>query len=260
MTATAANPDAPALEESGTGRTTSVWRWVGQPVAVLIMVAACLGYVAVADLDAVAARQLTWSALATRSWEHIRLTFVATLVVLAIALPCGVLLTRQRTKPAAPLVTIAANVGQAAPAIGLLVLLALWLGLGFRTSVIALSAYAVLPVLRNTIAGIRGVDPRLVEAGRGMGMSATSVLFRIELVLALPVILAGVRVALILLVGTATLATFIDGGGLGLLITTGIKLQRTSVLVVGAILVAALALLIDWLGRVVEELARPKGV
>lgn len=260
MTATTTNPDAPALEESRTGGEGSAWRWVAQPAAVVIMAAGCLLYIGIADIDEVAARQLTWGALAARSWEHIQLTFVATLIVLALALPCGVLLTRQRTKAAAPVIVTAANVGQAAPAVGLLVLLALWLGLGFRTCVIALSAYAVLPVLRNTIAGLQGVDPRLVEAGRGMGMSATSVLFRIELVLAVPVILAGIRVALVLLVGTATLATFVDGGGLGMLITTGIKLQRTNVLVVGAILVAALALFIDWLGRVVEELARPKGV
>ncbi|MET9021628.1 ABC transporter permease [Actinopolymorpha sp. NPDC004070] len=259
MSATTANPDALELAEDAPGKPARL-RWIGQPLVVVAMVAGVVAYVQLAHLDAVAARQLNLAALLQRTWEHIVLAAVSTAVVLVIALPLGVLLTRRRTRVAAPVIIALANVGQSAPAIGLLVLLALWLGLGFTTTIIALAAYAILPVLRNTITGIQGVDPNLVEAGRGMGMSATRVLLRIEVVLAVPVILAGVRVALVLLVGTATLATFIDGGGLGSLITTGITLQRTSVLVVGAVLVAALALFIDWLGRVVEEVARPKGM
>jgi osmoprotectant transport system permease protein len=93
-----------------------------------------------------------------------------------------------------------------------------------------------------------------------MGMSTLAVLFRVELPLAVPVMLAGVRTALVLLVGTATLATFINGGGLGVLINTGITLSLNSLLVSGAVLVALLALAVDWLGRVVEHVARPKGL
>src|SRR5690606_34060367 len=125
---------------------------------------------------------------------------------------------------------------------------------------ISLVLYAALPVLGNTMIGIRGVDQRLVEAGRGMGMTARAVLFRIELPLAVPVMLAGVRTALVLLVGTAALASFINGGGLGLLITTGVNLYELRVLVTGAVMTALLALLIDWVGRVVEHVARPKGM
>ena len=136
----------------------------------------------------------------------------------------------------------------------------MWLGFGPGTAVVALVAYAVLPVLRNTMVGLSGVDGRLVEAGRGMGMTALAVLLRVELPLAVPVILAGVRTALVLLVGTATLAVFINGGGLGILITTGINLYLPNLLVSGALLVALLALLIDWLGRVVEHVARPRGL
>ena len=140
------------------------------------------------------------------------------------------------------------------------VLLAFIVGFGFTAAVIALVAYAVLPVLRNTMVGLQQVDQRLVEAGRGMGMSAAAVLFRVELPLAVPVMLAGIRTALVLLVGTATLATFINGGGLGILITTGVNLNLTKVLVVGSLLVALLAIVVDWLGRVVEHVARPKGL
>jgi osmoprotectant transport system permease protein len=153
-----------------------------------------------------------------------------------------------------------ANFGQAAPAVGLIVLLAAWLGLNSWSAVVALVLYAILPVLRNTMIGVQSVDSRLVEAGRGMGMSAFSVLMRVELPLAVPVMLSGIRTALVLLVGTASLATFVGAGGLGLLITTGVTLFLPKVLVAGALLVALLALSIDWLGRVVETVARPKGL
>jgi len=93
-----------------------------------------------------------------------------------------------------------------------------------------------------------------------MGMTAAAVLFKVELPLAVPVMLSGIRTALVLLVGTAALATFINGGGLGILITTGVNLNLTTVLITGAVLVALLALLIDWVGRVVEHVARPKGI
>jgi osmoprotectant transport system permease protein len=180
--------------------------------------------------------------------------------VLVIAIPLGILMTRSRLRRFSPPVLAAANFGTAAPAIGLVVLLAMFVPNGFTASLIALVVYAALPVLGNTILGIRGVDERLVEAGRGMGMSRTAVLFRIELPLAVPVMLAGIRTALVLLVGTAALAAFVNGGGLGILITTGVSLYLYPVLVSGALLIALLALAIDWLGRVVEHVARPKGL
>lgn len=169
-------------------------------------------------------------------------------------------LTRPRYRRAAPAVVGVANAGQAAPAIGLIVLLAIGLGFGFWTAVVALSLYAILPVLRNTIVGLQQVDRTLVEAARGMGMSTRATLLRVELPLAVPVIMSGVRTALVLLVGTATLATFINAGGLGSLITTGITLFRYPLIVSGALLVAALALVVDWVGRLLEELARPRGL
>ncbi len=141
-----------------------------------------------------------------------------------------------------------------------MVLLAFWLGYGPMTAVVALVLYAILPVLSNTIIGLQQVDQRLVEAGRGIGMSQMAVLFKVELPLAVPVMLSGIRTALVLLVGTATLATFINGGGLGILITTGVNLSLNAVLVAGSLLVALLAVSVDWIGRVVETAARPKGL
>lgn len=237
--------------------------WLGLGIQLLVLlglIGAVFIYLAAADLSPTAASTLSPKSLAELTVQHIELTVVSTLIVLVIAIPLGVLLTRKPLRFLTGPVIAVANIGQAAPAIGLVVLLAMWMDFGFWSAVVALVVYAVLPVLRNTMVGLDGVDRRLIEAGRGMGMSSLSVLFRVELPLAVPVMLAGIRTALVLLVGTATLATFIDGGGLGLLITTGVNLSQTTVVVVGAVLVALLALVIDWVGRVVEHVARPKGL
>lgn len=193
-------------------------------------------------------------------WEHILLTVVSAVIVVAIAVPLGVMLTRRGLNVLAPIVVGVANAGQAAPSVGLIVLLFLWLDGGFWTAVIALSLYGILPVLRNTIVGIQGVDPTLVEAGRGIGMTGSMTLFKIELPLSIPVIMAGVRTSLVLIAGTASLGCFIDAGGLGEILQTGITLFRFSLMVTGAVLIALLALLIEWLGRVLEVVTRPKGI
>jgi osmoprotectant transport system permease protein len=261
-------PDAAAPENASRGADeTSAGRGRGarralvvQPAVLAVAVAVFLLWRATAELTETESRQLGWDALSAAVVDHLELTMVAGAIVLVGAVPLGIGLTRRPLRRFAPAVLAVANTGQAAPAIGLFVLLATWLGFGFVTAVVTLVLYSALPVLRNTLVGVQGVDPRLVEAGRGMGMSALSVLLRIELPLAVPVLLAGVRTALVLLVGTATLATFIDGGGLGALINTGITLSLDSLLISGAVLVALLALAVDWLGRVVEHVARPKGI
>lgn len=230
------------------------------PVVVGLVFAGWLVWRATADLGSIEERQLESGLIMRLIWQHIMITLVSAALVLAIAIPLGVALTRPRLKRFAPAAVGVANAGQAAPSIGLIVLLAIWLGFGFWTAVVGLTLYAILPVLRNTITGLQGVQPTLVEAGRGIGMSTAGVLFRIELPLAVPVIMTGVRTALVLLVGTATLVTFINAGGLGTLIVTGITLFRYPILVSGALLVALLALLVDWAGRVLERVARPKGI
>jgi osmoprotectant transport system permease protein len=230
----------------------------------IVVIAALFGlvclFLALAPLSPTERGTLAPAALWNSTVQHLSLTFVAGLIVLVIAIPLGVLLTRGPLRRAAPPILAVVNFGQAAPAIGLVVLLSVFVSSGYWASITALVLYAALPVLRNTMLGIQAVDQRLVEAGRGMGMSAAAVLFRVELPLAVPVMLSGVRTALVLLVGTATLAAFVNGGGLGLLITTGVSLYLYTVLVVGAVLVALLALTVDWAGRVVEHVARPKGL
>jgi len=243
-----------------TGKRTS-WRGlVIQPVAILVVLGAFALWLANADLTASERSTLNPSGLLDLTWQHVMLTIVSTVIVLVIAIPLGIALTRGPLRKASGAILAVANFGQAAPAVGLVVLLAFWLGFTFWAAVVALVLYAILPVLRNTIIGIESVDSRLVEAGRGMGMSAAAVLLKVELPLAVPVMLAGIRTALVLLVGSAALATFIGAGGLGLLITTGVNLFLPKVLVSGALLIALLALSIDWLGRIVETFARPKGL
>lgn len=197
------------------------------------------------DLTDVESSTLAPGAVWSLTLEHLLLTVVSAVIVLAVAIPLGILLTRPALRRAAGPVMAVANIGQAAPAVGIIVLFGFWLGFGLQAAIAALVVYALLPVLRNTMVGLTQVDRQLIEAGRGMGMSAAAVLFRVELPLAVPVMLSGIRTALVLLVGTATLATFVNGGGLGLLITTGVTLDLTRVLIAGAILVALLALVVD---------------
>lgn len=249
--------DAKAGSKSGA----KAWRrLLIQPAAVVIIFIGFVIWMANADLSKSASNTLNANALTGFTLEHLLLTFVSAVIVVLIAVPLGIILTRGPMRSATGPVLAVVNVGQAAPSVGIFVLLAFWLGFSKWAAIVALIIYTLLPVLRNTMVGLDGVDARLVEAGRGMGMSAFSVLMRIELPLAVPIMLAGIRTALVLLVGTAALAAFISGGGLGILITTGITLNLPKVLISGALLTALLALLIDWLGQVVEHLAKPKGL
>ncbi|MFI7398947.1 ABC transporter permease [Streptomyces sp. NPDC049541] len=213
-----------------------------------------------ADLDSISENALSGGQVSKALWQHVELTVISTFFVLIIAIPLGVLLTRRAFRRGTPVAMAIANMGQATPAIGLLALLVIWLGTGTKAALIGIIIYAVLPVLSNTIAGLKANDPTLLEAARGIGMSPLGVLARVELPLAVPLILAGVRTALVLNVGTATLATFGGGGGLGVLITTGITNQRMPVLVLGSILTVVLALLVDWLASLAELLLRPRGL
>ncbi len=257
---TADTPDGPVAKLSRRLDRDQIGLLIGLPIGVIVILAGWLIWRSTAELGAIEMRQLAWSTIGRLTVEHLIITAVGTVVVVFTAIPLGIALTRPKLRKFSPIVVGVANAGQAAPVIGLIVLLAIAVGFGFWTAILSLGIYAFLPVLRNTITGLEGVDPTLVEAARGMGMSQMGILRRLELPLALPVIMVGVRTALVLLVGTATFATFINAGGLGALIVTGINLFRYSILISGALLVALLALLVDWAGRVLEMLAKPKGL
>lgn len=217
-------------------------------------------YVSGQELDSIEERRVNAAFITQATLEHVRLTLVSTVIVLLIAIPVGVLLTRPFARRVTGPAVAVFNVGQAVPSIGLLVLLAIFWGIGFWPAIVALVAYSALPVLRNTMIGLTQVDSSVIESGRGMGMSRAGVLTRIELPLAVPVILTGLRTALVINVGTASLVALTNGGGLGGIIIAGLVANRPLVTVVGSVLTAVLALFIDYLGRVAEDLLRPKGL
>ena len=261
------DPDEVALTE-----TASVWGTLGgalrssaglviTPFLIAVLAFLLVQYVAGADKDSIETEALDWTTQLRPQLEaHISLTLWSTFWVLVVAIPLGVILTRPRFRFLAGPVLTVANSGQAIPAYGLLVIFAGWLGTEFSTAVLALVVFAALPVLRNTMVGLDQVDRPTIEAGRGMGMSKRQALWRIELPLAVPVILAGVRTALIINVGMAALAFLIGGGGLGETINAGLKLGRDLVTFTGAATVALVAITVDWLAAVVERILRPKGL
>jgi osmoprotectant transport system permease protein len=227
---------------------------VATPVIVVVGLAGVLIYTATRQLDSVEQRALDPSYLWPRFLEQIWLTVASTVVVIVLALPLGIALSR----PAAARIrtgTLAfGGFMQALPAYGVIILLAFLLGFGTTTAIIALVLASFLPVLTNTVVGLLQVDPALIEAARGMGMSGRQTLLKVEIPLAVPVMVAGIRVALVLNVGTATLATFIGAGGLGEPISSMLYLGRAQAVLATSAIVAALALIIDWLGGVAERL------
>lgn len=196
----------------------------------------------------------------TATLQHLRLVGISAVAVLLIGIPLGILLTRTRSKIVSGILSGLFTAGQAMPVIGVLVLLVAFFDLHVWVPYVGLTVYAVLPVMRNTVEGIRNVDPGLIDAARGQGFSSRQVLTRVELPLAVPIILSGIRTALVLLVGTATIATFVDGKGLGDVISSGISNQRDAVLMTGAVLAAVLAVTIDWIAALAERYLSPKGL
>jgi osmoprotectant transport system permease protein len=253
-----ARPDEVAAAET-TARARVV-RYLAMPLFLAAILVVLYLVVQARGIDGIEARTLNWPVISRRLWQHIVLTGVAALFLVALAVPTGILLTRTWARRAVPYVVAVANIGQATPSIGVLVLLALVFGIGFDIAIVGLVAYGFLPILRNTMVGLQQVDASVIEAGRGMGMTKRAVLWRIEMPLAVPVILAGIRTALIITAGTATLATFIGAGGLGAIIDNGLALNRPNVLWTGAILTACLALFIDYIAGIAEEQLRPRGL
>jgi osmoprotectant transport system permease protein len=185
--------------------------------------------------------------------HHLWLTAVSLGIALAIALPLSVLAVR-RPRVRGPLLGVLGII-YTIPSLALFVLLIPILGLGLRPAVVALVAYAQVILVRNIIVGLLGVDPAAVEAARGMGMTPWQRFWRVELPLALPVILAGVRVAVLAIIGIGTIAAFINAGGLGVLLFTGVAQGHSDKIIVGAVATSALALVANGLLRRIEVAA-----
>lgn len=183
--------------------------------------------------------------------QHLTMVLLAEVLALAVAIPLGVLaLQNERSKRA---ILGFGNVAQTIPTLAIIALAFPILGLGFRPSVVALFAYGLLPILINTITGLDDVEEDTIEAARGMGMTEREILRKIRFPLAVPVIFAGIRTSIVLNVGTAYLAFFIGGGGLGAWVIGGINLFRLDQMIAGAVPGALLAISLDTLFAVIER-------
>ncbi|MCX2574907.1 ABC transporter permease/substrate-binding protein [Pedobacter sandarakinus] len=181
--------------------------------------------------------------LLNQTLQHLGLTFISLFLAVAVGLPIGILIARKRKLSASVLGF--AGILQTIPSIALLGFMIPLLGIGAKPAIVALLIYALLPIIRNTYTGIVGVDADVKEAAKAMGMSKMQVLFKVELPLAMPVILAGIRTATVINVGVATLASYIAAGGLGEFIFGGISLNNSNMILAGAIPAALLAVILD---------------
>ncbi len=192
--------------------------------------------------------------------QHLMLVAYSSALALAIGLPVGIALTRKPLRSYADAITQVINLGTTIPTLAVLALAMSFLGIGAPSAIFGLTVLTLLPIVLNTIAGLNMVPSHLVEAATGMGMTDRQILLRVELPNALFVILAGVRTAIAINVGTAPLAFLVGGGGLGELIFTGIDLMDTSMLLAGAIPTAILAIVADFTIGQCQYWLIPKGV
>ncbi|AJO59753.1 choline ABC transporter permease OpuBB [Bacillus subtilis] len=193
-----------------------------------------------------------------KTYEHITISLIAVILGVLVAVPLGVVLTRMK-KGAGTIIGIA-NIIQTLPSLAILAFFIPLLGVGKVPAIVALFFYSVLPILRNTYTGIRGVNKNLLESGKGIGMTPAEQVRLVELPLAAPVIMAGIRTSTIYLIGWATLASFIGGGGLGDYIFIGLNLYQPEYIIGGAVPVTILAIVIDYVLAVAERKLTPAGM
>lgn len=179
--------------------------------------------------------------------RHLFLVFVSLFFAIIIALPIGILVTRPPFNRKVDQILSFLNTAQGVPSLAVVAIFLPLMGVGVRPAIFALSIYALLPIARNTVAAIKGLDPDVLEAAKGMGLSKKEVLLKVELPLAMPIIVAGIQTATIFTVGTATIAHLIGAGGLGRLIFTGIAMNSPEFILAGSLMAAAIAITLDQL-------------
>jgi osmoprotectant transport system permease protein len=198
------------------------------------------------------------SGIINRTIEHVVLSVLAVITAILVAVPAGLFIGHTGRGSFAT-VTVA-NLGRSIPSYALLIIFVTWFGIGFAAAFPALTVLAIPPILIATYVGLREVDRDVVEAGRAMGMRELQLLRRVELPIAMPVIVSGFRIAAVQVVATATLAALVGGGGLGRFIVDGFALRRQDMLVAGAVLVALLALLTERSMTVLERRVVSRGL
>ncbi|KFI02920.1 glycine betaine/carnitine/choline/choline sulfate ABC transporter permease OpuCB [Bacillus spizizenii] len=193
-----------------------------------------------------------------KTGEHLYISLIAVVLGIIVAVPLGVALTRMK-KGAGAIIGVV-NIVQTLPSLAILAFFIPLLGVGKVPAIVALFFYSVLPILRNTYTGIKGVNKNLLESGKGIGMTGWEQIRFVEIPLAIPIIMAGIRTSTIYLIGWATLASFIGGGGLGDYIFIGLNLYQPEYIIGGAVPVTILAIIIDYVLAVTERKVTPKGL
>ena len=240
-------------------------RWV---IFVSFLAISIVLMVWVTEMDSIGIyRPFTYEEILKETRVHfLDLVFPSVVTATLIAVPLGVLVTRSGLKRLAAPITGIASAGMAIPSMGVIaVMVPILSALGFQAygvlpALVALVTWGVLPILRNTCAGINNISPGVLEAARGMGMTRGQIARRIELPLALPVIMAGVRITTVILVGTAALAAIVGAGGLGRIIIAGINMRVPLITLQGAAPVAAIAIVLSTILGYVERRVTPRGV
>lgn len=230
------------------------------PVFAVLLALLGLAVLLYSDLDATTIEILAPEKIWRQLQQTVILGLASSALVVIVAIPLGILVTRRGFPALKNFLVDFLGLAQALPAYGLIVIFFTFMGAGLTTVIYALATFSLLPVLRNTIVGLEQVDKSVIEAGRGMGYTRFQVLTRIELPLAVPVIIAGVRTAIVINIGMAALAFLVGGGGLGETINSGLKLNRPAAIFLGAVLIAILAIIFDFLGALAQRYLKPKGL
>ncbi|WP_114602707.1 ABC transporter permease [Staphylococcus sp. EZ-P03] len=196
--------------------------------------------------------------LLQKTGEHFYISIVALLIAIIVAVPVGILLAK--TKKLASIILTVAGVLQTIPTLAVLAIMIPIFGVGKTPAIIALFIYVLLPILNNTVLGVQNINPDVRQAGISMGMTKLQLMKDVELPLALPLILSGIRLSSVYVISWATLASYVGAGGLGDFVFNGLNLFNPVMIISAAVLVTALALIVDYLLRGVEKWAVPKGL
>lgn len=196
----------------------------------------------------------------TLTYQHFWMFLVSTSIAIVVGAALGIVVTTEGREHMGRIILSLAGAAQAVPSIAVVALVFIFVGIGPQSAVIALVVYSLVPIVFNVTSGILNVPSEVVDAARGIGFTETEILFRVKVPIAMPVIMAGIRSAATINIGTATVATVIGGGGLGDLIMTGLKVNRIDMVVIGASLAAILAIGVDALLAILESCVTPQGL
>ncbi len=229
------------------------------PVSIVIIALVFGWYVLEFPKDSIVSSFLTLPKIITCLRQHIYLIVISSTLAICTSVPLGLILTRKMFKRFCGAAVAVVNICQTIPSFAVIALFVGILGIGAKTAIFALWIYSLLPILNNTIAGINGVSPAIIDAARGMGMTKAQILFKIEVPLAFPVIFAGIRTAVVINVATGIIAAFVGAGGLGDLIIAGKNINRMQIMLLGAGYATMLALFLDSILGIMEKRLTPGG-